>query len=479
MRPAALPCRADAVAGGVLSEAAGVLAAQRAEGGAAPSLRARLDTLARLDAMLLREREAFAAAISADFGNRARPETMLAELVPLRAAIAHARRHLARWMRPRRHPVAMAFQFGRAWVRTEPLGCVGIVSPWNYPLLLGLSPVIDALAAGNRVMLKPSELTPCFSGLLAGCLGEAFPATQVAVVQGGREVGEAFVRLPFDHLLFTGSTAVGREVLRAAAERLTPVTLELGGKSPVVVGDDIDLARAARIVAVGKLFSAGQTCIAPDYALVRADRAEDFARLVAAEAARMLPMLAGNPDCTAIISPGHFARLQGAVREAEAGGARLLRHPVPDDAAGRRMGPVVVLDPPADGALMREEIFGPVLPVVAVRDLDAALGFLAARPHPLALYCLSDDAKVRRRVLEGTVSGGVAMNATLLHCAQPSLPFGGRGPSGMGAYHGEDGFRRFSHRRAVFAAGRLNGAMLLTPPHGRAMALLLRALLRG
>ncbi len=455
-----------------------VLAAQRRAGAASPPLRERLATLARLDAMLLRDREAFAAAISADFGNRARPETMLAELVPLRAAIAHARRHLARWMRPRRHPVALAFQRGRAWVRTEPLGCVGIVSPWNYPLLLGLSPLIDALAAGNRVMLKPSELTPRFSSLLERSLAASFPATQVAVVQGGRDVGEAFVRLGFDHLLFTGSTGVGREVLRAAAERLTPVTLELGGKSPVVVCDDIDLARAARIVAVGKLFSAGQTCIAPDYALVRADRAEAFARLVAREAARMLPTLAG-PDCTSIVTDGHLARLQAMLREAEASGARLLRHPESDDAARRRMGPVVVLDPPPDGTLMRDEIFGPILPVVAVRDLDAAFAFLSARPHPLALYCLTDDAATLGRVLDATVSGGVAVNATLLHCAQPSLPFGGRGPSGMGAYHGEDGFRRFSHRRAVFAAGRLNGAMLLTPPHGRAMALLLRALLRG
>ncbi len=455
-----------------------ILAAQRQAGAASPPLRERLATLARLDAMLLRDREAFAAAISADFGNRARPETMLSELVPLRAAIAHVRRHLARWMRPRRHPVALAFQRGRAWVRSEPLGCVGIVSPWNYPLLLSLSPLIDALAAGNRVMLKPSELTPRFSALLERSLAATFPTTQVAVVQGGRDVGEAFVRLGFDHLLFTGSTGVGRAVLRACAERLTPVTLELGGKSPVLVCDDIDLARAARIVAVGKLFSAGQTCIAPDYALVRADRAEAFARLVAQEAARMLPTLAG-PDCTSIVTDAHLARLQSMLREAEASGARLLRHPKPDDATQRRMGPVVVLDPPPDGALMRDEIFGPVLPVVAVRDLDAALAFLAPRPHPLALYCLTDDAATLGRVLDATVSGGVAVNATLLHCAQPSLPFGGRGPSGMGAYHGEDGFRRFSHRRAVFAAGRLNGAMLLTPPHGRAMALLLRALLRG
>jgi len=456
-----------------------VLAAQRQAGAASPPLRERLSTLAQLDAMLLREREAFAAAISADFGNRARPETMLSELVPLRAAIRHARANLARWMRPRRHPVALAFRAGRAWLRTEPLGCIGIVSPWNYPLLLSLWPVIDALAAGNRVMLKPSELTPRFSALLERSLAATFPATQLAVVQGGRDVGEAFARLGFDHLLFTGSTAVGRAVLLAAAERLTPVTLELGGKSPVIVCDDIDLARAARIVAVGKLFSGGQTCIAPDYALVRADRAEAFARLVAQEAARMLPTLAGNPDCTAIISDGHLARLEAMLREAEGSGARLLRHPAPDDAAARRMGAVVVLDPPSDGTLMRDEIFGPVLPVVAVRDLDAALAFLAPRPHPLALYCLTDDPATLRRVLDGTISGGVAVNATLLHCAQPSLPFGGRGPSGMGAYHGEDGFRRFSHRRAVFAAGRFNGAMLLTPPHGRAMALLLRTLLRG
>ncbi len=453
-----------------------LLAAQRAAS-SAPGLAERLDTLARLDAMLMRRREPFAAAISADFGNRSRPETMLAELVPLHAAIVYARRNLARWMRPRRREVAMAFRAGRAWVRPEPLGCVGIVSPWNYPLLLSLSPLVDALAAGNRVMLKPSELTPGFAAELERSLGETFPAIQVAVAQGGRDVGEAFSRLPFDHLVFTGSNSVGQAVARAAAERMTPVTLELGGKSPVIVGDDIDLARAARIVAVGKLFSAGQTCIAPDYALVRNDRAAAFATLVAREAARMLPALAANPDCTSIISDAHQARLQAMLDEAASDGARLLRHPAPDDTIARRMGPVVVLDPPLHGKLMRDEIFGPILPVVGVADLDAACRFVAARPHPLALYCLTDDRATLRRVLDGTASGGVGVNCTLLHGAQPSLPFGGIGASGTGAYHGEEGFRRLSHSRGVFAAGRLNGAMLLTPPHGRGMRLLLRTLL--
>ena len=466
--------------GGLMAadEAGRLLAAQRraAARQGVPDHAARIAALGRLEAVLRARAEPMAAAISADFGNRARPETMLAELVPALGAIRHVRRNLARWMRPQRRRVDMAFRPGRAWVEMHPLGCIGIVSPWNYPLLLTVSPLVDALAAGNRVLVKPSEVTPGFAAQLAAALAEAFDPAQLAVMQGGPEVAQAFCALPFDHLLFTGSTVLGREVARAAAENLTPVTLELGGKSPVIVCPDHDMAAAAATVAVGKFFNAGQTCLAPDYALVPVGQAEAFAQAVMARAKRMYPRIAGNPDYTSIVSDRHLARLRSALAEAEAGGARVLRHE--DAPEERRLGPAVVLDAPADGALMRDEIFGPILPVVPYATLDDAIGYVNARPRPLALYPFTRDPATARRVLDATVSGGVTWNGTILHCAQDDLPFGGIGASGMGAYHGRDGFLRFSHQRAIYRPGRFSGFTALTPPHGWRTRALMRLMLR-
>ena len=461
-----------------LGAAAQLLAAQRAQatGAPPPTAEERLAALHRLERALRANQERFAEAISADFGNRSRPETLLAEIAPTLAAIRHVRRHLARWMRPAQRRVSFNFRPGRAWVEYQPLGCVGIIAPWNYPLFLTLSPLVDALAAGNRVLLKPSELTPRFADALAETVAETFDPAQVATVVGGPEVGAAFSRLPFDHLLFTGSTGVGRRVMAAAAENLVPVTLELGGKSPAIVAEDYPLARAARSVAVGKFFNAGQTCIAPDYALVPAARAEAFAEAVLAAARTLYPTVAGNPDYTAIINDRHRARLDGLVAEAEAGGARVLRHGGGSDDG--RIEPTMVLGAPDDCALMQDEIFGPVLPVVPYETLDDAVAYVNERPRPLALYCWTKSEAVARRVLDRTVSGGVTLGSTLLHFAQDDLPAGGVGPSGTGAYHGRDGFLRFSHARAVFAPGRIVGFEMATPPHGRLTRLAMRMMLR-
>lgn len=438
-----------------------------------PTQAQRTESLKRLEAAVRQNKDAFAAAVSADFGNRAVPETMLAEVAPVLAAVAFARRHLGQWMRPQRRRVGMNFQPGKAWVEWHPLGCVGIVSPWNYPLLLTFSPLADALAAGNRVILKPSELTPRCSALLAQVVAETFDPAQVAVVTGGADVARAFCALPFDHLLFTGSTSVGRQVMRAAADNLVPLTLELGGKSPVIVCRDFDLTAAAKSVALGKFFSAGQTCIAPDYALVPSDLAEPFARAVLAEAQRMFPSIAGNPDYTSVASDQHFSRLRGLLDGAEAGGGQVLR--LQEDAeAERRLAPAAVLNPPLDGTLMRDEIFGPVLPVVGYKDLADAVAFVNARPRPLALYVFSHDRASTDQVLAQTVSGGVSVNSTLLHCIQDDLPFGGIGPSGMGAYHGRDGFMRLSHARGVYKPGKFSGAAMLAPPYGKLAKLALR-----
>ena len=449
---------------------------------AAPDAAQRRASLRRLDALLHGDGDRLHAAVSADFGHRAYPETVLAELVPLRAAIRFALRHLGHWMRPRRRRVGLSFQPGQAWVVHQPLGCVGIVSPWNYPLFLSIGPLIDALAAGNRVMLKPSELTPRFSALLAELLATQFGPEQVAVATGGPEVARAFCALPFDHLLFTGSTTIGRAVMRAAAETLTPVTLELGGKSPVIVAPDADPARTARSLMIGKLFNAGQTCIAPDYALVPQHRLPEFADALLAEAARLYPRITDNPDYTRIISDHHLDRLQHLVDEAAERGAAVLRDPAHQAEADQprrsgRMVPTLLLGAPDDSEAMRDEIFGPVLPVLGYRTLDEAIGFVNRRPRPLALYCYTDDRDTERHVLRHTLSGGATVNGTILHCAQPDLPFGGVGPSGTGAYHGETGFLRFSHARGIYRPGRINGFTTLAPQHGQMDARLLPLML--
>ncbi len=431
-----------------------------------PDAQARIASLKTLERLLGEHQDRILDAISADFGNRSRIESLMSEILPTLAASAHARRHVARWMRPQRRAVGLNFQPASNRVEYQPLGVVGIVAPWNYPVFLTIGPLVDVLAAGNRAMIKPSELTPATSRLLAELLGAAYPLEQVAVVEGDASVARAFTALPFDHLLFTGSTNIGREVMRAAAENLVPVTLELGGKSPVILDPAYDMARAATSVAVGKFFNAGQTCTAPDYALAPAAQAQAFAEGVIAASEAMFPTLSGNADYTAVISDRHFQRLAELVAEAEAGGATVLRHRERPAGNVRHFPPTVVLDPPEHSRLMRDEIFGPILPVVRSENLDAAIGFVNRRPRPLALYAYTNDAAVERHILDRTHSGGVTINSTIVHTGQEDLPFGGIGPSGMGAYHAREGFFQFSHARAVHKRGFFSGFEYLRPPHG-------------
>lgn len=439
----------------------------------ARSRRHRLDALRR---MVTGNRAEIARAIDADFGGRPRAETELLEIVPLLGAIRHARAGVGRWMRDERRRPSPAFAGGRAWIRHEPLGVVGIVAPWNFPLLLCLGPLVDALAAGNRAMIKPSELTPRLSDLLARRVAETFAPDEVAVVTGGPEVARAFTALAFDHLVFTGSTAVGRAVMRAAADNLTPVTLELGGKSPAIVAADYPLDAAARSIAQGKLLNAGQICIAPDYVLVPEGREEALAAAVLRAAEDFYPARRGGRDYAALIAARHRTRLEQAVAEAEAAGARVLRAAGGAEAWGGKMPPTVVLGAPADGVLMTEEIFGPVLPVVPYRDLDEALAIVSRGDRPLALYGFTRDRAVQRRILDGAISGGVTLNGTIAHVAQETLPFGGVGASGLGAYHGRDGFRRLSHARAVFRPGPVDAFAWMRPPYGRLADLAIRLL---
>jgi coniferyl-aldehyde dehydrogenase len=435
----------------------------------APGLAVRRDRLARVARMTRRHARDIIAAISADFGHRSPHETLIADLLAVDEAIKHARRHLAGWMRPQGIATALMYRPGYNRLLAQPLGVVGVVAPWNYPYQLSMLPAVAALAAGNRVMIKPSELTPRTAELMARIVGETFGEDELAVFPGDATVGKTFVELPFDHLFFTGSTAVGRIVAQAAAKNLTPVTLELGGKSPVIVDAEGAFESIAPKIAIGKLFNAGQTCIAPDYALVPRARVDEFVAAMTRAIGRLYPTLAGNADYTSIVNERHYARLAGLLADARTRGARVVEvNPAGEklEPAARKLAPALILDTGDEMAVMREEIFGPLLPVVAYDSLDDAIGYVNRRDRPLALYWFGDQAARRDRVLRGTIAGGVTVNGCLTHFAQEAQPFGGVGASGIGSYHGVHGFRAFSKEKPVYYQGRLGIMPLLLPPYG-------------
>ncbi|WP_255378650.1 coniferyl aldehyde dehydrogenase [Pelomonas sp. KK5] len=459
--------------------AATLLAAQRAAHATdpTPTHAVRIDRLDRLARLLEENAQAFVQAITQDFGHRSAHETLLAEVGILGTSIVGTKRHLKGWMKTRRVATSLAYMPGRNRLIRQPLGVVGVVAPWNYPLQLSLGPAIGAIAAGNRVLIKPSELTPAFSALLEKLVGQYFKPEEMAVVCGDAQVGAAFCALPFDHLVFTGSTAVGRKVAAAAAPNLTPLTLELGGKSPCIIDSSADLKVAAPRIAFGKLLNAGQTCIAPDYLLVPPGQGRAVAEALKAEVARMYPTIEGNPDYTSIISPRHRARLQQLLDDAQSQGATIV--PLSDDLTpqgSRKFTPVAVLNPTPSMQIMQEEIFGPLLPIVEVADTAAAIAKVNAGDRPLALYWFGSDGAAREQVLRETIAGGVTINDCLWHIGQEAQPFGGVGASGMGAYHGEHGFRSFSKEKPVFIQARLNGIPLLHPPYGKTFAFMLKVL---
>ncbi|MGH7813767.1 MAG: coniferyl aldehyde dehydrogenase [Candidatus Binataceae bacterium] len=446
----------------------------------APSLEERQADLAKLKRAVKENADRIAAAISSDFGNRSAHESRFAEIWTTLTGIRYAQGHLKRWMKPKRVMVSPELLPASARIVYQPVGVVGVISPWNYPFQLAVLPLMAAIAAGNRVMLKPSELTPHTSAFLAEFLAAIYPVDRVAVVQGGPSVGEAFSRLPFDHLFYTGSTAVGRSVMRAAAENLTPVTLELGGKSPCVIGEDAPFPAAVESIVFGKLMNAGQTCVAPDYVFVPKARRDEFVRQVEATVRKFYPRLEQNPDYTSIVNERHYRRLRGYLDEAAAKGAQLVEINPAKEAmapAARKIAPTIVIDPSDDLALMRDEIFGPILPVKTYGRLDDAIAYINNRPRPLALYYFGVDTKQRDEVLAKTTSGGVSVNETLMHLAVEALPFGGIGASGIGAYHGEYGFQTFSHRKSVFIQSRFNTAWLLRPPFGKLADTMLKFLM--
>jgi len=441
----------------------------------APSAKLRIDRLNRCIALLIEHEKEIDAAVNADFGNRASAVTGITDVAGSIGPLKHARAHLEGWMKPERRkttPAILGLFGAKAEVRYQPKGVVGIISPWNFPVNLTFSPLAGVLAAGNRAMIKPSEFTPATSELMARMFAKVFDPEEISVFVGGPDVGQAFSELAFDHLIFTGATSVAKHVMRAAAQNLVPLTLELGGKSPAIIGRSADVATAAARIMAGKTLNAGQICIAPDYVLAPADRLDAFVAEAKKSVTAMFPTIKDNPDYTAIIADRHYDRIRGYIDEARAMGADVIEiNPAGEDFSQqehRKIPPTLILNPTDDMKVMQEEIFGPVLPVKTYSGIGEATGYINGHDRPLALYYFGTDDGERERVVDGTTSGGVAVNDVIFHVAQEELPFGGVGPSGMGSYHGVDGFREFSHRKAIYRQLKTDIGPLkaLRPPYG-------------
>lgn len=433
----------------------------------------RIDMLTRLDSAVRNCRDELVAACNADFGRRSRVETLAADVMVTLDEIKYARKNLSRWMRPQRRSVNITFRPARGEIRYAPLGVVGVVAPWNYPFQLAVIPLVNAIAAGNRVMVKPSEFTPTVSALLEKMLSAVFSSDEVAVIQGDAAVGAAFTQLPFDHLIFTGSTAVGKHVMAAAATNLTPVTLELGGKSPALVAPDYPIEQAAERIAFGKCFNAGQTCVAPDYVLLPEAQLEPFIAAFMASVKRRYPDLAQDADYTGIINGRQFERLQAWLNEAKAAGVRVIGYDMPENAEQaanlKLIPPTLLINPSEQLTIMQQEIFGPLMPVITYSHIDQAVGFVLNRDKPLAFYLFDRQAARVDAVLGRICAGSVCINDVIIQFGQDDLPIGGVGASGMGHYHGRDGFMTFSKAMPVMYQSRLNGMKLFDAPYGRLM----------
>ncbi len=443
-----------------------------------PSEAKRIERIDRAIALLVDHRKEIVEALNADFGSRSPEASAFTDIGSSIGPLKHAKANLRRWMKPEKRPLSPALLGllgAKAEIRFQPKGVVGIISPWNFPVNLTFAPLAGVLAAGNRAMIKPSEYTPATSELMATMIGGAFSDEEIAVVTGGPELGEAFARLAFDHLIFTGGTAIARHVMRAAADNLTPLTLELGGKSPVVIGRSANLPVAAARIMNGKTLNAGQICLAPDYVLAPKESVDGFVAEATTAVRRMFPTIKDNPDYTAIIAQRHYDRIMGYIEDARAKGARVVQiNPADEDLTQqpyRKIAPTLIIDPTDDMKVMQEEIFGPVLPVKSYSAIDEALDYVNAHDRPLGLYYFGDDPAERQKVLDGTTSGGVTVGDVIFHIAQEELPFGGIGPSGMGSYHGHDGFKEFSHRKSVYTQLRNDVGPLkqLRPPYGAGM----------
>ncbi len=463
---------------------AAVLACQQAaslsEG--PPSAELRIERINRVINLLLDNQQALCDALAKDFTWRSHDQSLLADVLLPVQGLKYARDHVRQWMRPQRRKAELGSGWlgARAEIRFQPLGTIGIISPWNFPIAIALGPLAEALAAGNRAIILFSDQSPATASLLIELLARQFDDTEVAGFIGGAELGATFSAMPLDHLVFTGSPRVGRLVMRAAAENLTPLTLELGGKSPTIIGRGADLQNAARRIWGGKGVSAGQACIAPDYVFVHEDDMERLLTFMQVEMQRLFPTLLNNPDYTAMATPGQYQRMQACLQDAREHCIRMIEvNPDNEDlSASRKIAPTLLVDPPDSTLAMQEEVFGPLLPIRGYRHINEVLEYINAHPRPLALYYFGDDRAEAKHVLERTHSGGACINEVMQHLFQTDLPFGGCGHSGFGRYRGGYGFKAFSLERSVFTPPRWDVMGLLRPPYGRLFRWVVGALLK-
>ena len=444
----------------------------------APDIKLRTDRLDRIILMVTKNEKAIISALQEDFGNRDPVMTAVTEVASVVGPMEHAKKNLKKWMKTEKRKAAIAplgsalsLLGAKAEIRYQPKGVVGAISPWNFPLNLALAPLSGILAAGNRVMLKPSELTPASSEITKSMIQEYFDESEIAVFTGDPEVGAAFSGLAFDHLIFTGGTAIAKHVMKAASENLVPLTLELGGKSPVIVGKSSKIQETAQRVMQGKTMNAGQICLAPDYALVPEESVDEFVKATVDVTSQMYPAMKDNEDFTSIINQKHYDRIQGYLADAKEKGAEVIEiNPSNEDFTQQphhKIPPTLVLNPTDDMKIMQEEIFGPVLPIKTYNDVSETVDYINSKDRPLGLYYFGEDSKEKDYVLNNTTSGGVTVNDVISHIQMEDLPFGGVGPSGMGSYHGHDGFKEFSHAKAVYKQTRINLMKFagLVPPY--------------
>lgn len=419
------------------------------------SLETRIDRIARAIDLLERHGEKLCFAMATDFGHRSAHQSQMTDIYGSISSLNDAKERLEHWMKPEERNTMFPADFGAtARIEYQPLGVIGCISPWNFPVQLAFGPLAGILAAGNRAMIKPSEHTPATSQLIKEIIEESFDIEEVAVFTGGVETGTSFSKLSFDHLLFTGASSVAKHIMRAAAENLVPVTLELGGKSPVIIGDSANIKDAASKIMAGKTINSGQICLAPDYVFIPSNKADEFIQEAQVSVEKMYPNIKDNQDYTSIINQQHFDRLTNYVKDAQQKGAQVVQiNPAQEDFSQQhnyRIPPILVVEPNDQMLVMKEEIFGPILSVIKYTDINQAIDYINANPRPLGLYYFGDDAKEQETVLNHTLSGGVTINDVMMHAGQEDLPFGGVGASGMGSYHGYDGFKTFSHARAIY-----------------------------
>ena len=433
----------------------------------APSYEVRVDRLDRCVSMITEYKAKIIDALQDDFGNRDPVMSSITEIETVIGPIKHAKKNLKKWMKPESRKAAIAplgsalrLLGAKAWIKYQPKGVVGVISPWNFPFQLSIAPMAGILAAGNRIMLKPSEYTPASSDLTKIMINNYFDESEIAVFTGNPSVGASFSGLAFDHLLFTGGTEIAKHVMRSAADNLVPLTLELGGKSPVIVGKGTNIPEVAQRVMQGKAMNAGQICLAPDYALINKKELDEFVKESVNVVSQMYPTIKDNDDYTSVINQKHYDRIMSHVEDAREKGAEIIEiNPNSEDfsqQAHYKIPPTLVLNPSDDMTIMQEEIFGPVLPVKTYEKLDEAISYVNSKDRPLGLYYFGDDNKEQNKVIDSTTSGGVTLNDVISHITMEDLPFGGVGPSGMGSYHGHDGFKEFSHAKATYRQSKLN-----------------------